>query len=268
MMDRPFIIYHANCYDGFTAAWIAGLALGDCEFHPATYGQVPPSVRGRVVFVIDFSYQRHLMVEMAEEAESFHVLDHHKTAEAECSGLTFCEFDMERSGCGMAWDHFFGGERPAWINRVEDRDLWRFLYDDTADVHAFIASLPMNMDNWDMLNKMELSDISCQGKAIRRYIETFIGKAVKEARLVCFNNDCVVVLNIPYQNASETAGYLLKNYPEADYAMGYFQRGDGRWQYSLRSRSEFDVSEVAKQYGGGGHAQAAGFDTATLVLPR
>ena len=33
------------------------------------------------------------------------------------------------------------------------------------------------------------------------------------------------------------------------------------WQYSLRSRSDFDVSEIAKKFGGGGHAKAAGFAT-------
>jgi phosphoesterase RecJ-like protein len=30
-------------------------------------------------------------------------------------------------------------------------------------------------------------------------------------------------------------------------------------QFGLRSRNGFDVSEVAKKFGGGGHAAAAGF---------
>ena len=41
-------------------------------------------------------------------------------------------------------------------------------------------------------------------------------------------------------------------------------RADGRWQFSLRSEGEFDVSAVAQQYGGGGHRNAAGFNAATL----
>ncbi len=36
-------------------------------------------------------------------------------------------------------------------------------------------------------------------------------------------------------------------------------RDPGKWQVSLRSRS-VDVAAVARQYGGGGHARAAGFD--------
>jgi hypothetical protein len=45
----------------------------------------------------------------------------------------------------------------------------------------------------------------------------------------------------------------------APFAMGWYQRGDGRYAYSLRSRGDFDVSELAKKYGGGGHKNAAGF---------
>ena len=40
---------------------------------------------------------------------------------------------------------------------------------------------------------------------------------------------------------------------------------DGRFQYSLRSRGDFDVSELAKKHGGGGHKGAAGFVVDELV---
>jgi len=46
------------------------------------------------------------------------------------------------------------------------------------------------------------------------------------------------------------------------FAVGWFQRCDGMFQYSLRSRGEVDVSEVAKRFGGGGHVKAAGFVSA------
>ncbi len=123
----------------------------------------------------------------------------------------------------------------------------------------------MTLESWDNLARLSIETVVERGKSIRRYIETYIEKASGEARTVDIDGDSVVTLNIPYQNASETASYLLNHHPSADYAMGYFQRGDGRWQYSLRSRSEFDVSEVAKYYGGGGHAQAAGFETLQLL---
>jgi nanoRNase/pAp phosphatase (c-di-AMP/oligoRNAs hydrolase) len=46
----------------------------------------------------------------------------------------------------------------------------------------------------------------------------------------------------------------------SDFAVGFFQRADGKWQYSLRSRGNFDVSKLAERYGGGGHKPSAGFE--------
>lgn len=37
------------------------------------------------------------------------------------------------------------------------------------------------------------------------------------------------------------------------------QMGPGQWKVSLRSRSSIDVSQIAKEFGGGGHKKAAGF---------
>ena len=266
LVSRPLIIYHGGCYDGFTAAWIVHRYYnGSVDLFPGKYGENPPDVEDRDVIIVDFSYPRETMIEMRSKAKTFTCLDHHKTAEENCRGIMGCVFDMERSGAGMAWDAFFGTRRPDWINAVEDRDLWRLRLPGAKAFHAYMASMPMTIENWDRIHASEFRDLVDLGNQVLRYITTYIDKAVKEARCIPIDGNLVIVLNIPYQNASETADRLLELYPGVDYAMGYFQRADGRWQYSLRSRSEFDVSEVAKKYGGGGHAQAAGFDTAMLL---
>lgn len=264
-MSKSLVIYHANCYDGFTAAWIAKQAMPRCELFPATYGDEPPNVYDKHVYILDFSYPRETMEKMSMAASTMVVLDHHKTAQADCEGLPYCEFDMERSGCHMAWDFFFPGkEVPDWIACVEDRDLWRFDLDGTKNVHAYIASLPMTLQQWDCLADMAMGDILDGGFAILGYINTSIAKAVEHSRLILFDGHIVAVLNVTRQNASEMADALLKKCPSAHYSMTYFQRGDSRWEYELRSRSELDVSEIAKKFGGGGHAQASGMDTKLL----
>jgi len=263
-MDHPLVIYHGNCYDGFTAAWVARQDYEHFDLHAAKYGEQPPDVRGRTVYVLDFSYPRETLLRMKSEAKWLRVLDHHKTAAADLDGLDFCEFDMERSGCRMAWDHFFGPEKeapPQLLLWIEDRDLWRFRYgDDTKMAHAYIASLPMTMAEWDRAFAMEPAQIVESGKAIRRYIDTYCEKAAQETRIVHWANERAAIVNVPYQNASEMAGVVLEKNPDCNFSVGWFQRADGRVQFSLRSRSDFDVSVVAKQYGGGGHAGAAGFD--------
>lgn len=266
-VSKPLIIYHGKCYDGFTSAWIAAKALNEQqgavpELHAARYGDPPPKVDGRHVFVLDFSYPRSVMEFMHRRAASLLVLDHHKTAAEACEGLTFCTFDMERSGCGLTWDHFYMPtfSRPAWVNHVEDRDLWRFALDGTREVHAYIASLPMTFDAWDNLAATPIEEVKAGGRAIAQYIDTYCDKASEEARIITWNGTPLALVNVPYQNASEMASYLLKKHPEARFACGWFVRADGHIQFSLRSRGDYDVAEEAKKLGGGGHAGAAGFD--------
>jgi len=57
----------------------------------------------------------------------------------------------------------------------------------------------------------------------------------------------------------------LEMTPSAPFSVGWFVRSDGLFQYSLRSRGDFDVSELAKLWGGGGHKAAAGFEVPTPV---
>ncbi|HEY9460031.1 MAG TPA: phosphoesterase, partial [Paralcaligenes sp.] len=83
---RPICIYHGKCADGFTAAWAVKCALGDIEFYPGVYQEPPPEVTGRDVIIVDFSYKRPVLVEMAAVARSILVLDHHKTAAEDLAG--------------------------------------------------------------------------------------------------------------------------------------------------------------------------------------
>lgn len=108
---KKICIYHGNCADGFGAAVAVRMALGadSVDFHPGVYQTPPPDVTGRDVIIVDFSYKRDVMIEMAEQAKSILILDHHKSAEADLKDLpanVSAHFDMTRSGAVMAWQHF------------------------------------------------------------------------------------------------------------------------------------------------------------------
>ena len=45
----PLVIYHANCWDGFCAAWVCRRGLVRIEAKAAYYGEKPPDVTGRDV---------------------------------------------------------------------------------------------------------------------------------------------------------------------------------------------------------------------------
>lgn len=82
-MSKPLCIYHGHCDDGFAAAWAVRNTLGNeaVDFYAGQYQQAPPDVTGRNVLIVDFSYKRPVLDEMAKTAKTILILDHHKTAQ-------------------------------------------------------------------------------------------------------------------------------------------------------------------------------------------
>lgn len=277
-------IYHGNCSDGFGAAWVVRKALGpDIEFYAARYGDAPPDVTGKRVVIVDFSYPYDTLVELGDKAASVLILDHHKTAQADLAevfeaGETFehfntvCKrecmicnaphvgqlFDMNRSGAGLAWDFFFPGQpRPALIDHIEDRDLWRFKLDGTREVTANLFSYAQDFDVWDMLATTSIEDQQADGAAIeRKHKKDVIELVSSTQRRMRIGGHDVPVANLPF-NYSSDAGHLMSD--GEPFAACYWDTATGR-TFSLRSSDAGeDVSVIAQQYGGGGHRNAAGF---------
>jgi oligoribonuclease NrnB/cAMP/cGMP phosphodiesterase (DHH superfamily) len=258
---KTIVISHANCIDGFTAAWVAWLHFGDkAEYIFAKHGDPPPNVNGADVLMLDFAYDREIVEKMYDDATSLFIWDHHKTKQEALQGLEYAFFDMERSGAGLAWDHFFGSERRPWlVDYVEDRDLWRFKLPESKAVNAWVSAQKQTFGDWMNLSQMQVKTASFNGTAVLAYIDRYVEEMSEQARNVDFMGYRVPIVNAPYLCISELVGKLAETAP---FAIGWFQRRDGMYQYSLRSRSNsnVDVSEIAKRFpGGGGHKGSAGF---------
>jgi len=265
-MTENLCIYHGNCIDGFTAAWCVWRRWGaDAEYVPGIYGNAPPDVTGKNVVIVDFSYPRAQLLEMKAKAKTLEVLDHHKTAEADLQGLDFCLFDMNRSGARLAEDSFSFGPSPL-VAYVQDRDLWRFRLTGSKEINAWIGSLQQDFQEWSRADVALYSSFDtcvAQGTALLRAVDRYVSEMAKQAQALEFaGHGAIPIVNAPYINTSELVGHLAESAP---FAVGWFQRGDGKYQYSLRSRGDFDVSELAKRFGGGGHRQAVGFVVAERV---
>lgn len=119
MTDQKIVcVYHADCADGFAAAWAVHRRFGagnvdfiagryskepelsvPCKYHstsgPCTdclgtgYDQDGGPFLGRDVLIVDFSYPRATLEALTREARSVLVLDHHATAQGELAGLPF-----------------------------------------------------------------------------------------------------------------------------------------------------------------------------------
>lgn len=273
---KTLCIYHANCADGFGAAWAVRHALGadNVEFLPGHYGQPAPDVEGRDVIIVDFSYPYELLVLLGHQARSILIIDHHKTAAEALTQLqpapaTFGEwatstqrvgtvFDMERSGAGLTWDYFNPGKpRPFLIDHIEDRDLWRFKLEGTREIQASLFSYPYDFAVWDDLMDAPTATLYADGLAIERKHHKDVAELVtgSKRRMNIAGHD-VPVANLPYIHSSDAGHLMAQGEP---FAACYQDTTENRY-FSLRSSEEgLDVSEIAKLYGGGGHRNAAGF---------
>ena len=264
MQTRPLVIYHGNCADGFSAAWGFWRKYGtDADYVAGVYQQDPPDVTGRDVYLVDFSYKRSVVEQMLKAANSVCLIDHHKTAIDDLAGLEGLRqyTDLNRSGATLAWDYLFPDEdRPLLLGHVEDRDLWRFKLPGTREIQAFVFSHEYSFELWDKLmsaDQVELLKMTAAGAAIERKHHKDVAElvAVCKRRMVIGGYD-VPVASLPYTLVSDAAHLMAQGEP---FAACYWDTPDGR-VFGLRAADEgLDVSEVAKQYGGGGHAKAAGF---------
>lgn len=269
---NPLVLYHANCADGFCAAWVAHRKYPGAEFVPVNYGQAPPDVTGRYVFILDFCFPAEVLHAMTITAQQVVQLDHHKTTAAILKQLATLKlpegvrptrfvsrFDVTKSGGRLAWEQFFPHEKSSWlVDYTEDRDLWRWKLADSKAISAFIASYPFEFARWDLWSSTtDLLPYIAGGLAVLQYQSRVVDSAVANAVEIDLDGHKVLCVNATTL-ISETCEVLAKGRP---FGASFFIRNDGKKVWSLRSREGgVDVSEIAKRHGGGGHPQAAGFE--------
>lgn len=294
---KSLVIYHENCADGFGAAYAAWKSLGDqAEYVPAHYGDCVISdgsiqikdatylLTGRNVYILDYSLpvsEMHLLLESAKHTVW---LDHHKTAfdnwltsdfltpdyqhYAKVTDRFHLRLDNQKSGCRLAWEYFHPTlPVPMGIQYIEDRDLWRFQFDDTRAFCEGLKHENQDFEIWDIIfnSPLLIQDVIRRGEtllnAMERRVQTVAKRPLRHIRLSNGNGEaiefrCANVCN----EISETGNAICKKtgFPSATF---FISTEKGEVVVSLRSTDDIgvDVSQVARQYGGGGHRNAAGF---------
>lgn len=262
---NELVIYHANCLDGLGAAYAAYTVFGEnAKYVPAHYGNEPPDVAGKDVTIVDFSYPREVLIEMYNKANSILVIDHHKTAQDSLADLEFAKFDMSQSGAVLAWRYFQPLlPVPQALRFIQDRDLWEFELEDTK---AFCAGVHQYL-NGDF-RKLDMSDenvktIIQNGQTLLAEFNNNVTNLEKQKHEVTLLGIKGLAVNANSMFASELGNRLAKE--SKTFGLVYSYSGESkRWIYSLRSIGDFDVSEIAKTFRGGGHKNAAGFNSSEL----
>lgn len=250
------ILYHAECADGFGAAWALWKRFPSAQFRPVKHGLPPPltptELTGQHILIVDFSYPRPILEEIHSQAASLLVLDHHITAQKALAGLPYARFDQKKSGAVMAWEWTHHKPIPWLLRYIQDKDLWQWALRGSREVNAALGSYPYDFRIWDKLTKKVLLT---EGKAILRYESELVDKIAEEAVLVSFHGHTVPAV---YSSilTSQMGERLANGVP---FCIIWHER-NGRRYFSLRSQEGgADVGTIATAYGGGGHTHAAGF---------
>ena len=254
------VIYHGGCTDGYGAAWAAWKLLGDrATYHPGRYGDPPPDVKGKVVAILDFSYDNLTTKSMINDADSLIIIDHHKSAMVELHDVNCTHFDMNHSGAMLSWKFFHPGkEAPRMIKYIEDRDLWKWELPYSKEFSAAFDMVQYDFEEFDkFIDDSAIDDAQERGAYILAYSKTVISKITKQAARRKLHGKDVLVVNSPHWMSEIGNALSVK----CDFALIWYHDHDtNQVKVSLRAHhDDADVSEVAKKFGGGGHRKAAGF---------
>jgi len=324
------VVYHKDCKDGFGAALVAWKKFGgEARYIPVSYGteqdsfvddmakstEYPPGE----LYVLDFSFNTDQLRRLARVFREITILDHHDTARKELMeerkiderrgasvwavkrqiedlGNVSLDFDMDRAGCQLAWDHFFQPfqtinreiSRPEFINYLGWRDLWwhkrRNAYKKYADViealHLYLDTIPFSFQSWAKFCDQPQDAIS-KGMPIVAYQKQLLRKAAANCVecVVNWRRDGATVahqvglVNAPHFMASDLAEIVYQRTDADAYKMVaiWCTGKDGDVAVSVRSLErpgDIHCGEFAKLYGGGGHPGAAGFAISLEQLTR
>lgn len=269
---QPLVLYHGrSCPDGFAAALAARLYFGDAvECVGLDHGDVKtladlPTVDGRAVYILDFSFGEELLRSMEQRAVKLVLLDHHKSAAEKLTGFSchcgVVHFDMSKSGARLAWE-FFHPQTPVpdLIRFVEDRDIWTWQYPESAGFLAALDMEPFDFRRWAQIaafTPAELQSFMARGHAMDEKFTKLATDIAESAEPIVFNGQQGLMVNAPGVFHSLVGELLSKK--SGTFALLWTVGKGGIVKVGLRSQRGFDCIPLAESMGGGGHAQACGF---------
>lgn len=306
--ERPLVLYHAQCSDGWGACFSAWKRFGEsADYLPVEHGKPPPwqEIDGRSdVYLLDFSYEREVLLDIRGKVSRLVVIDHHVSRAPDLRGPGFvrgmedrpfvvrdgtmiCHYEPHHSGAVMAWQHFHPGSDVPWALRyIEDRDLWAWKLPASREISAALSTLRHDFDVWgDVVGGVDRElamkrSLSGQTTTWPDFFYALVeqGAAILRYQASLIDRICKSAREVAIAGHKALAANssVLQSEVGERLAIGrafgacYYVAEDGIWRWSLRSaEGGVDVSEVAKKFPqGGGHRRAAGFSTSDDLFVR
>lgn len=275
--------YHSADLDGHCSGAIIRAKYPECVMigtdynRPFNWDCIGPD---EIVYMVDMSLQPFdRMVRLADTCGHLVWIDHHKTAMddySKCGRHIGGLREIGKAACELVWEYFSPDPvlTPAPVYLLGRYDVFD-LEDDTV-LHFQYGMRALDTDPadpktialWETLLCLDdrirdriadrIEDICCAGRHILNYINTDNGKYARSAAFsVELDGMRCIAINKMATNSQLFDSVWNQDRYDAMLAFGW---RNGGWVVSLYSdKPDVDVSRVAKNHGGGGHANAAGF---------
>lgn len=289
---KAVVYFHSNCFDGVGAAAVAKYLLAKDGVgttcipytHGTPEGVAIPKWVGDTdgikdeIYCVDFTPKKSDAERFKRTGALVTVLDHHISAIEKVNAdknyedlFDICEFDIDRSGCGITWDFLSDDSpRPKFVDLIEDRDLYKFRWPYTKEFYHFLGTLDFDIEEFikvlahsieNIENENCLAEYLNKGIAIGKYYDSHIESLALNAFAGNYLIDGKIIpfYNVPFFYGSDLCNKIIKtkNIPYC----GYFSIMKERVKGGLRSEKGFDDCHIiCATLGGGGHANASGFE--------
>lgn len=288
MEDKTFqvVVYHYPCADGDCAAWVVKKYNPDIELVPCKAGSEPmvpvEHFAGKSVIYVDICPVPEYLTKLAAQARSVLIIDHHKTNYERIQGMETVPgnvgyiFDMDFSGCQLAWRYFSIADEPWFVQCIGDRDTWKFALPFTREYFSGMAEQGLLCQEGfqtmydNSRNHAFIDNVLQKGIEELKFKDRCISDIAEYRRLECTYMEegqqyRVWLYTCDNKTLTSDVGNRLMSVPFNDGVMPDFAVG---WSYdvvenyfnlSMRSIDQCkDVSAVCFRHGGGGHRNAAG----------
>jgi nanoRNase/pAp phosphatase (c-di-AMP/oligoRNAs hydrolase) len=257
--------------DGMASAWVAHRKFNDSAEYIAADDRINlpeyvikhEDLANVEIYILDFSYPREVLLELEKKVKKLVILDHHFSAKDAVEAVKLHVYSVEDSGCKITWKYFFPDEKiPVIINYVSARDTWSNDMPEMEAISNYIyrtekPSIEYVQQVYEELEKENsIERLAPLGKILYEYRESLVKKYIGLAEKIQFANYEVYAVNAPSDLKSDLGNALAKL--TNTFGIVYYYK-EGAWRISLRSVPDFDVSEIAQRFGGGGHKNSAAF---------
>lgn len=279
--------FHHNDLDGHCAGALVRMYMDDENEHYSRSDFIESDYRSldidkvepfeQVIFV-DYSFTEtteHYLRKLIHMGCDIIWIDHHTSSINLCKenpDLNALEGirNEDYSGAALTYMYLYNVSYPMvpeYVKLVSDYDTWKLDRPEPALFKLGMDAQDNDVDSniWDQLASLSymMDDIIEDGRTINRYLDLDLKSYRESYGFEATTQDGDIVYVVNRKSNSWIFGELIDKYVAV---ISYVFDGT-QYVYSVfSSDANFDCSEFAETYGGGGHKGAAGFTSNQLVF--